>query len=148
MKQLSLIEKAFFLKKLHLFNDLNLDLLIAIAEKMHQDFYNKGEVIFNTKQHAYRMYFLITGNVEVFSPKEKKLYDLFPGDYFGEEALFNEKPRTYLTKCSCDCSFLTLTCINLMNIITECPSVAIALLKDYADNTPHKVFRIREKANE
>ncbi len=37
MKQLSLIERAFFLKKVRLFSELDLDSLLAVAEKLHHD---------------------------------------------------------------------------------------------------------------
>ena len=42
----SLIEKAFFLKKMRLFSDLDLEILLAIAEKLHEDDYDKEEKVF------------------------------------------------------------------------------------------------------
>ncbi len=135
MKQLSLIEKAFFLKKVSIFNDLDLDLLIAIADKMNFDLYDKNEKIFDINQIATRMYFIIEGIVNLYDTNNILIKQLFKGDFFGDEALFNEKPRAYIAVCDKNAALLTLSKTNLMNIISECPNTAISLLQNYAHNT-------------
>jgi len=131
MKELSLVEKAFFLKKHILFSNLDLDLLLVIADKLIQDEYDENEKVFAINQVANRMYFILEGKVEIIS-KDKKKVNLIPNEYFGEESLFNDQPRSYEATCVKNTVFLTLSRTNLMTIISECPSLAISFLEKYA----------------
>jgi CRP/FNR family transcriptional regulator, cyclic AMP receptor protein len=144
MKQLSLIEKAFFLKKTRLFQDLDLDLLVAIADKMNQDVYETDEKVFSPNQRANRMYLIASGKVNLLDEKEQLLAQLTKADFFGDESLFNNKERAYLAVCAEQTLFLTLSKSHLLNVLSECPSVAIALLQSYAQNMKSRY--LREKA--
>lgn len=136
MKELTLIEKAFYLKKNVLFKELDLDLLLIIAEKMVQDVYDKKEKIFDEKQAANRMYFIYEGKVKIY--KSNKSIYLDANDFFAEESLFNDKPRDYSAICIEDTVFLTLSKTNVMTIISECPSIAISLLEIYTTLFPFR----------
>ena len=132
----SLIEKAFFLKKVRLFSDLELELLLAIAEKLHEDDYDAGEKIFIPGQVANRIYFIAEGTVQISDERMKPFYELSKGDYFGDESLFNEQPRSYAALSKTDALFLTLSRSHLLSIISECPSVAVSLLQAYSQQIP------------
>lgn len=136
MKQLSLIERAFFLKKVRLFSELDLDSLLAIAEKLHHDDYDANEKIFTPGQVANRIYLIAHGTVHLFDEKGRHVADLSSGDFFGDESLFNEQPRTYSGVCKTDCLFLTLSRSHLLSIISECPAVAVVLLQAYSQQLP------------
>jgi signal-transduction protein with cAMP-binding, CBS, and nucleotidyltransferase domain len=135
MKQLSLVEKAFFLKRTALFNTLDLDLLIAIADKTNQDIYDPKEIVFEKDQRANRLYLIVSGHVSVLNYDDEKIAELKEEDCFGDEALFNDTPRSYSIVCETQTLFLTLSKTHLMAIISECPSVAISLLQYYTKNT-------------
>lgn len=135
----SLIEKAFFLKKLRLFAELDLEALLAIAEKLHEDEYDQEEKVFGPGQVANRIYFIVSGTVQIFDIDRKLLAELGSGDYFGDESLFNELPRSYAAICKTDALFLTLSRSHLLSIISECPSVAVVLLQSYAQQLPCRV---------
>lgn len=132
----SLIEKAFFLKKVRIFSDLDLELLLAIAEKLHEDDYDAGEKIFVPGQVANRIYLIEKGVVQIFDRTGQAQGELSSGDYFGDESLFNEHARGYTAKCKSDALFLTLSRSHLLSIISECPSVAVSLLQTYAHLLP------------
>jgi len=136
MKQLSLIERAFFLKKTRLFSELDLESLLAVAEKLHHDDYDTEEKVFTPGQVANRIYLIVQGNVQLFCEKGQPLTDLQTGDFFGDESLFNEKPRTYSAICKTDCLFLTLSRSHLLSVISECPAVAVVLLQAYSQRFP------------
>jgi CRP/FNR family transcriptional regulator, cyclic AMP receptor protein len=138
MKKLSLIEKAFFLKKTILFNDLDLDLLIAIADKMHQDVYEKEEKVFELDQIANKMYFIAKGSVNILDENQKVIKTLLKNEFFGDESLFNEKPRGYSVFCLEDSLLISLNKTNFQTILSECPSVAISLLNCYAKKTMYR----------
>jgi len=66
----------------------------------------------------------------------KPLVELHPGDYFGDESIFNEQPRGYAAICKTDTLFLTLSRSHLLSTISECPSVAVSLLQSYSQQLP------------
>lgn len=136
MKHLSLIEKAFFLKKTKLFEELDLDLLLAVADKISQDIYDKGEKVFLPNQVANRIYFIAHGAVKLISLSKQTLTTLSTGEFFGDESLFNDKPRAYGAICIEDSLILTISRSHLHTIISECPSVAISLLRSFASLLP------------
>jgi CRP/FNR family cyclic AMP-dependent transcriptional regulator len=132
----SLIEKAFFLKKLRLFSDLDLEILLAIAEKLHEDDYDKDEKVFTPGQVANRMYLIVEGTVQLYDEQRRQITELHAGDYFGDESLFNEQPRSYAALCKSDTLFFTLSRSHLLSIISECPSVAVTLMQSYSQQLP------------
>lgn len=132
----SLIEKAFFLKKIPLFNELELELLLAIAEKLHEDDYDADEKIFSSGQVANRIYFIVKGKVQILDEKSRPLTELTDDHYFGDESLFNECSRAYSAICKNDSIIFSLSRSHLLSIISECPSVAIALLQVYSSQLP------------
>lgn len=130
MKTLSLIDKAFILKKNVLFSELDLDLLLVFADKMPAMHFSQEEILFYKVQEATKMYFIVEGTIWIKDAKDNS-YILKPGDFFGEEALFNDKPRAYDAKVSKDSLLISLSKTHLLTIISECPSVAISLLQVY-----------------
>ncbi len=132
----SLIEKAFFLKKVRLFAELDLELLLAIAEKLHEDDYDANEKIFSPGQVANRIYLIAKGTVQILDEKVKPICELGAGEYFGDESLFNDQARSYAAFCKTDALFLTLSRSHLLSIISECPSVAVSLLQAYSQQLP------------
>src|SRR5688572_17992780 len=95
MKKLTLIDKAFILKKTPMFASLDLDLLLPIADKLVVVHFNESDEIFCVKDEAKRMYFIAKGTVELRDQQQTPLANLHPNDFFGDEALFSEKPRAY-----------------------------------------------------
>ena len=132
----SLIEKAFFLKKMRLFSELDLEILLAIGEKLHEDDYEKDEKVFTPGQVANRIYLIVQGVVQIVSEPKKLVSELQAGDYFGDESLFNEQPRSYAAICKTDSLFFTISRSHLLSIISECPSVAVTLLHSYSQLLP------------
>jgi CRP/FNR family cyclic AMP-dependent transcriptional regulator len=131
----SLIEKAFFLKKLRLFNELDLEILLAIAEKLHEDDYEKDEKIFTPGQVANRIYLISEGTVSI-GDEGRARSELTSGDYFGDESLFNDQPRSYVATCKANTVLYTLSRSHLLSIISEYPSVAVTLLQSYSSVLP------------
>jgi CRP-like cAMP-binding protein len=143
MKRFTLIDKAFLLKRTPLFSALDLDLLLTIADKLGYVLFDPGDYIFVVEEEANRMYFIVTGQVEIQSPHHDLRCTLGNGDFFGEESLFNNKPRAYAAYTPIETQVLTLSRTNLYTIISECPSVAVGFLQVYTSALP-----IRFKAME
>lgn len=131
MKRLTLIDKAFLLKRTPLFSALDLDLLLTIADKLGYVLFDPGDYIFVVEEEANRMYFIVKGQVKIQSANKEVICTLGNGDFFGEESLFNNKPRAYAAFTSVETKVLTLSRTNLYTIISECPSVAVGFLQVY-----------------
>lgn len=138
--KLNLIDKAFLLKKISLFESLDLDLLLTIADRLELTIHRPGEFIFRCHQEAHQMYFIVSGRVLIQEEKGNKLAELLPHDFFGDEALFHETSRAYQAISIDTLTLLSLSRAHLFTILLECPSVAISLLEAY---THHPHFRTR-----
>ncbi len=132
MKSLNLIDRTFLLKGTPLFGALDLDLLLTIADKLEWVRYKEGETIFQLDQEASLMYLITEGTVRVYDKDQVEIACLTKGDFFGDESIFSEQNRKYGVTCLTTTSLLTLSRNHLLGIITECPSVAIALLSAYS----------------
>lgn len=129
MQDLLLIDKAFFLKKTPLFKDLDLDLLLTIADKLNYHLVEKDKNIFQPGEEGSRLYFVLDGEVEVVSESDEVLTTLTSSALFGQESLFSSLPRAYLTRTVKQTELLSLSRSSLYTIISECPSVAVAFLQ-------------------
>lgn len=137
MNKLTLIEKAFWLKKQPLFSALELDMLLPIADKIGTISLKAGDTIFYARESALRLYFILNGRVGIVEADNVSSL-LGPGDFFGDEAIFSDAPYAYDAICKTDTTLLTLSRTHLFTIIHECPSVAVALLQVYAATTPYR----------
>jgi CRP/FNR family transcriptional regulator, cyclic AMP receptor protein len=138
MPNLTLIDKAFLLKKTTLFGALDLDLLLSIADKMEAMYYRPADTIFQLDQEAHRMYLILVGQVFIEGGNGVPLAELSAGDFFGDEALFNERRRAYAAHCKTRVELLALLRSHLLAIIHECPSVALFLLTAYSSSLPFR----------
>ncbi len=130
MKKLGLIDKAFLLKRTPLFATLDLDLILTCADKLGISTFETDEIIFEKGEEAHRMFFIAKGQIRL--EDESKQVLLKGLDFFGDESLFNEKPRSYRAVAVEPSTLLTLSKTNLLTIISESPSVAVGLLQVYA----------------
>jgi signal-transduction protein with cAMP-binding, CBS, and nucleotidyltransferase domain len=134
MKKPTLIDKAFLLKRTPLFGRLDLDILLAISDKLGVLQFDPGEAVFTINQDAHRMYFIAKGSVVLKDALHKPLVYLKVADYFGDESLFNEKPRGYEAVSETDSLLFTLSKSHLAMIISEFPHVAFGFLQDYSSD--------------
>jgi len=144
MKHLTLIDKAFLLKRTIPFSALDLDLLLTIADKLGVVQFDCGDYIFLIEEEANRMYFIVKGQVQIQNGNKEHLYDLAAGEFFGEESLFNNKPRGYSAFTPAETLVLTLSRTNLYAIISECPSVAVGFLQVYTSVLPLRPIKPTE----
>lgn len=136
MKSLTLIDKAYLLKKIKLFASLDLDELLPVADKLNQAHFDQKKVIFSWGDQAHRMYLIAKGSVDLLDKEGKIVVSLEPLDFFGDESLFNNQPRAYSARSQTEAIILSISRTNLMTIISECPSIAISLLEVYTSRNP------------
>lgn len=90
-------DRVVFLNKIHLFGGLKDDELTGIAIRLEERALPADAVIFNRGAKPDGFYLIYKGKVKVTRPTDKGidfLAFLSPGDYFGEEALFEKRNRS------------------------------------------------------
>ncbi|KAA0273216.1 MAG: cyclic nucleotide-binding domain-containing protein, partial [Chloroflexi bacterium] len=90
--------RVILLDKIHLFNGLDQDQLADIATKLEDRTAPAGTVIFKRTDPPDGFYMIFRGKVKVTIPAgekgERRIGVLYGGDYFGEEALFENRNRS------------------------------------------------------
>jgi CRP-like cAMP-binding protein len=95
---IDLKDRAFFLNKMHLFNGLKEEDLAGIGVKLEEREVPADTIIFQRGAKPDGFYLIYKGRVKITRPREKGEDDFLAwisaGDYFGEEALFENRNRS------------------------------------------------------
>jgi CRP-like cAMP-binding protein len=98
---------VIFLDKMHIFSGLDQDQLGGVAAKLEEREVSAGTPIIKRGDKPDGFYMLYKGKVKVTKPDGKKgerqLAVLYGGDYFGEEALFENRTRSANVTAVEDC---------------------------------------------
>ena len=109
LRNITAIElKMDFIEDIPLFKNAGKKFLSEIALKLQLIVCTPGSFIFKFGDHGKDMYFLVNGEVEVLNEKEEVIATLDDGDFFGEIALFEHKPRTASVKAITYCNLYRL----------------------------------------
>src|ERR1700722_2256408 len=87
----------------------------ALAQRLQERNYKPGESVFAKDEKGTSMYIVLSGAVQIFLPPPDKdsprvvLKDTRTGQYFGELALFDDKPRSASVEATVDTVLLELT---------------------------------------
>jgi len=119
-------QRAQFLRKVHLFHDLTDEQLPVVAEKLKEETFAAGAVIFEQGTEADSFYLIYTGKVRVVRKrdgKDEELASLVPGDYFGEMALVSSLPRSATVTAIQDSLCFRLIKTDFQELIKGFPSI-------------------------
>jgi len=147
MTTFGLIDKAFALKKCPLFEDLDLEMLLAITDHVGAVSFNEGEKIFHIEEEDTRGYIIVEGSVQICNTDDEPIATLTPSEFFGDEALFSATAPRYQATATTDCLLLTLSRSTLYTIIAEYPTIALKLLQHYAKATPFRQRQTEEASS-
>ncbi len=123
---IELPSRIAFLKKIHLFYGLGDDELAVIAEKLHESSVPRDGVAFKQGDKATGFYLIYGGSVRIVrrqQGKEIQLARLVKGDYFGEMALVEKRPRSGTVFALEDTSLLVLPREDFQQLYKEAPHV-------------------------
>jgi uncharacterized membrane protein len=131
------VENVELLKGISLFEGLADDDLHALASSVTARPFKAGQLIFNQGDAAGQMYIVVDGHVNIHLPGEGSmrvsLKDVTKGEYFGELALFDEKPRSASALATTDATLLELTRDMLSNYLERRPRAAMAILRTMSE---------------
>src|ERR1700722_13885649 len=113
----------------------------ALASRLQERKYAPGEKVFSKDEKGTSMYVVLSGAVQIFlppPPKEKDaprviLKDARTGEYFGELALFDDKPRSASVEATMDTVLLELTREDFAEHLVKSKTAALSILSEMAE---------------
>src|SRR4051812_24076219 len=100
------------LAKIPMFEDLGADDVHALASSLVERRYDAGHMIMSQGDAGTAMFIVAEGHVNIHLPGEASrrisLKDITIGEYFGELALFDDKPRSASAVATTDAVLLEL----------------------------------------
>jgi CRP/FNR family cyclic AMP-dependent transcriptional regulator len=130
---------ADLLAQISLFQGLSDEDREALAERLTEKSFQSGDIVFSQGDQGSSMYIVRSGAVQIFLPSKDKdtppvvLKDLHTGEYFGELAIFDDKPRSASVRVQVDTVLLELTREELGEHLGRSKTAAMTILAEMAD---------------
>jgi CRP/FNR family transcriptional regulator, cyclic AMP receptor protein len=111
----------------------------ALAERLTERSFKSGDIVFSQGDQGSSMYIVRSGGVQIYLPSKDKdtppvvLKDLHTGEYFGELAIFDDKPRSASVRVQLDTVLLELTREELGEHLGRSTTAAMTILAEMAD---------------
>jgi uncharacterized membrane protein len=127
---------AQLLAGIPMFEGLSDEDRVALANSLAERRFKAGEPIMNLGDHGTSMFIIAEGYVNIFLPGEASrrisLKDATQGEYLGELALFDDKPRSASALATTDALLLELDRETLSRYLVARPQAAMILLRTLA----------------
>jgi CRP/FNR family transcriptional regulator, cyclic AMP receptor protein len=127
------VDHTELLRSISLFEGLEEDDLRALSAHLVERRVPAGQLIINQGDPGGEMFIVADGQVNIHLPGEASrrvsLKDIARGEYFGELALFDDKPRSASALATTDAVLLELGRETLSQYLEERPRAAMALLR-------------------
>ncbi len=97
--------------------------------------FDAGHVLFHEGDAGREMYVVQSGVVTIskrLGGRERVVADLVPGDFFGELAVLNERPRMATATCKEKASCLVIGASTLESMLARTPDLALRLVRRLA----------------
>ena len=120
------------LSKVPLFHQLPEEDLARVAAATQRISFDPGEVVVEIGDPGRSLYLILEGTVQVLYPSRSADFELArlgPGEFFGEMALLNDKPRSATVRTVEQVEALLLDKDDFRSIIRESPNVALPLME-------------------
>ena len=124
---IELKQRVSLINKIHLFNGLKEDQLASIAVKFDEIEVSAGHVVFKRGDKPEGFYIVLKGKVNVTRSREingeEVIIWLVPGDYFGEEALVENRNRSATITATEDTTLLFLSRAHFNELLGKYPNL-------------------------
>jgi uncharacterized membrane protein len=111
----------------------------ALAERLAEKSFKAGDIVFSQGEQGSSMYVVQSGAVQIYLPSKEKdlppvvLKELHTGEYFGELAIFDDKPRSASVRAVVDTVLLELTREELGEHLGRSQKAAMTILAEMAE---------------
>jgi len=128
-----ILENVVFLKKTTLFSAMRTHDLRAVASIAEELTYDAGDLIVREKDVGDSLYLIKEGNVRITKSvgpdTSVTLAELTVGDCFGDMAVFDAELRSASGYARGHCVLIKINGDDLLDVIIDCPYIAIEFLK-------------------
>ncbi|HEX8789925.1 MAG TPA: DUF1003 domain-containing protein [Polyangiaceae bacterium] len=130
---------ADLLAQIPLFQGLSDEDREALAARLAEKNFKAGDIVFSQGDQGSSMYLVQSGSVQIYLPSTSKdappviLKDLRTGEYFGELAIFDDKPRSASVRALTDTVLLELTRDELGEHLGRSKTAAMTILSEMAE---------------
>jgi uncharacterized membrane protein len=147
---LARMDRTALLRTIPMFEELAAEDLEALAGSLVERRFSAGELIVNMGDPGTEMYVVAEGHVNIHLPGEGSrrvsLKDITRGEYFGELALFDDKPRSASALATTDTVLLELARETLSKYLQKRPHAAMAILRTMAERLRETNAMLSERA--
>lgn len=144
------MDRTALLRTIPMFEELAAEDLEALAGSLVERKFAAGDLIVNQGDPGTEMYVVAEGHVNIHLPGEGSrrvsLKDIARGEYFGELALFDDKPRSASALATTDTVLLELGRETLSNYLKKRPHAAMAILRTMAERLRETNAMLSERA--
>jgi uncharacterized membrane protein len=141
---------AELLRSISLFHGLADDDLEALSHALVERKFAAGQMIIKQGERGSEMFIVASGDVNIHLPGEASrrvsLKDIARGEYFGELALFDDKPRSASAVATTDAVLLELGRDTLTRYLEQRPGAAMALLGTLTERLRETNAMLSERA--
>jgi len=134
--------KPHDLRALSLFREASDELVQSIAQQLKTESFDSGSTVFNEDAPGDKFYIIAQGKVEVSAlnryGNSVSLAIKGDGDYFGEIALIEDRPRTASVQTLTPCVFLTLDRERFLAMLEKEPEVKARFQRAVKQHVKHK----------
>jgi CRP/FNR family transcriptional regulator, cyclic AMP receptor protein len=134
-----MMRPADLLAQISLFQGLTDEDREALAARLAEKTFKSGDIVFSQGDQGASMYIVQSGAVQIYLPSAGKdappvvLKDLRTGEYFGELAIFDDKPRSASVRALTDTVLLELTRDELGEHLGRSKTAAMTILSEMAE---------------
>ncbi len=143
-------ERIELLRSIPLFEGLETEDLSALAQHATVRGFHAGQMVFHQGDLGTTMYIVAAGHVNIHLPGDESrrvsLKDIARGEYFGELALFDEKPRSASALATTDAVLLELGQGPLSAYLEKRPRAAMVILRTMAERLRETNALLSERA--
>lgn len=146
------MRRAELIAHIELFGSLSDADREALAGRLHERAFAAGDAIFKQGDAGSSMFIVLSGSVQISLPADAPgapaivLAQLHGGEYFGELALFDDKPRSATATAAIDTRLLELTRAELGAQLAKSPTAAMTILQGMATRMRETNALLSERA--
>jgi uncharacterized membrane protein len=144
------VSRIDLLRSIPMFEGLRGEDLQSLAASLNEKKLAAGEMIFHQGDSGSEMYIVADGHINIHLPGEASrrvsLKDIARGEYFGELALFDDKPRSASALATTDAVLLTLSRDTLSSYLEKRPRAAMAILRTISERLRETNAMLSERA--
>jgi CRP/FNR family transcriptional regulator, cyclic AMP receptor protein len=130
------IDKIWLLQRVSIFSQLTLAQLTGLAASLGTQVFGRGQTIFQQGDRGNALYLIARGQVRIYHPSatghELSVAIFCTGDFFGELAMLDGRPRSASAEAMLPTIALTLERSAFLATLGDHPTIAAALLAELA----------------